>query len=152
MTELESTRAKLKCLEMVEGTKLNWWDVVRFDGCNSGHYLSFGSDRKYEFALGVVEGKPVWEGDRLYDSTGCVFTAKTIEDGSMCGYITPNIVRVMPIELVSWNPPSPKTVMVGLPIEDVEYYASERKLTLAEIEGMIDRRALACKKALKNLK
>lgn len=121
MNELEATRAKLKCLEMVEGTGLDWWNVVKIriksyvDNTSVSCFIptfnfdfEYYENATYEFALGVVEGKPVWNGDRLYDSTGCVFTAKTIEDGRMHGYITPNIVRVMPIELVSWNPPKPK--------------------------------------------
>lgn len=134
MTELEATRAKLKCLEMVEGTELNWWNVVRMKS-NKGLFVESSPDfmcyeiNIYEFALGVVEGKPVWEGDEIYRLDGHKFTA--CEYGmSRCDH-----------NKLSWNPPQPKTVMVELLIEDAEDMARQRAFDSARI-------AVACRKAL----
>lgn len=66
MDELSATRAKLRCLEMVQGTDLSWKDVVRFK--DTKHPVRRSLDDyecdTLEFALGVVEGKPVWPNNK----------------------------------------------------------------------------------------
>lgn len=96
MTELEATRLKLKCLEMVEGTKSKWWEVIKCNGQIPYAQLSFsGKAEDYELALGIfVEGKPVWEGDELYTKEGAAFIVRA--DTRFCS------------SEVSWNPPKPK--------------------------------------------
>lgn len=69
----------------------------------------------YEFPLAVVEGKPVFAGDKLYTSTGLEYIAhKSIAFNVSEGAISQ----------LYWNPPKPKTVMVELLREDAEFWNS----------------------------
>lgn len=128
MNELKATRSKLKCLEMVEGTDLKWWEVVRYATANARPFvnvINFQFDiSDYEFALGVVECKPVWKGDKLWSR----FFNKwvIISDQLTDGYLKTNINEYsnVSIETLSWNQPKPKTLMVDLPIEYVEWCAA----------------------------
>ena len=134
MKEIDATRIKLKCLEMVEGTGLEWWKVIRMPICISDRMPDFSANKEdYELALGIVEGKPVWEGDELYYA-GIKFSAHYGHSFTQPGW--------------SWTPPKQKTLMVELPLEDVELYADERELSLSEIMDLIGRCAEACRKAL----
>jgi len=80
----------------------------------------------YEFPLAVVEGKPVFVGDELWNvPNGFKFTVarKTCVNDELClwndavhgsigGWLSD----------MSWNPPKPKTVMVELMREEAEYF------------------------------
>ena len=75
----------------------------------------------YEFPLAVVEGKPVFVGDELwnvpnnfkFEVSGADVLCDRIRilGGKLCAWI----------EDASWNPPKPKTVMVELLREDAEF-------------------------------
>lgn len=115
MKEIEATRLKLKCLEMVEGTRLKWWEVAKFCGKVTTAPLMFSSpESSYEIALGIVEGKPVWKGDRLYSTLSKEMFAAEINLGTNSPYY-------------SWNPPKPKTVVVELPLDYVKNQAALSK-------------------------
>lgn len=108
MTRIEALRAELKCREMVLCTELEWWEVVRLDGVVS-NYPDFSYPAAcYTFAIGIVEGKPVWEGDKLYGDLG----ESRLADNYM---IFPGTW--------SWHPPKQKTVMIELPIYAVQELA-----------------------------
>lgn len=151
MKEIDATRITLKCMEMVEGTGLKWYDVIRLVGCSNAYGIRLCSDSRwrmgrirlfdgekehYEIALGIVEGKPVWEGDELYYK------------GKLQTFITDKLFR----QEWSWNPPKPKTMMVEFLVEDVEYYANEKAIPFNEILRLIGRRAEACRDALEKQK
>jgi len=91
--------------------------------------LHFGFD--YEFPLAVVEGKPVFVGDKLYDNQGVLKTMYATDDREWIANTT------------SWNPPNPKTVMVELLVEDAK--------NLQEY-GITWRISESCRKALEELK
>lgn len=94
-------------------------------------YTNFiGLPESYEFPLAVIEGRPAFVGDVLYTGRGERFTLDekyrqlSLEDG------------------VSWNPPKPKTMMVELLIEDVQF------LRHAWVQLPSKRISEACRKAL----
>lgn len=68
MTKIESLRMELKCREMVDGTELDWWEVIRHNPTkqNLANTLNAYYPENVELALGIIEGKPVWKGDMLY--------------------------------------------------------------------------------------
>lgn len=136
MNELEATRAKLKCLEMVEGTGLKWWDVIK--GVNGRRFSSAATfslpESNYEFALGVVEGKPVWKGDTLYLPEGLPF--RVTEESTL------------KLNKFTWNQPEPKTIMVELPIEIVKRWSVRPAINESTCNNISD----ACAKALKEAK
>lgn len=161
MTELEATRIKLKCLELVEGTGLNWWEVVRWENtlskdtfmneCVAARCLSLYPAYEFEVALGVVEGKPVWEGDILYHP---IYGKVTIRHSTRSTRYL-KIVGESGVELLaskfSWNPPKPKTVMVELLVEDAEALAYGCKCPITDLKRK-QHGAEACRKALEGLK
>lgn len=54
----------------------------------------------YEFALGIIEDRLVWEGDKLYSTSGVPYVANVSLLLSE---------KVGGIEDLSWNPPAPPT-------------------------------------------
>lgn len=100
----------------------------------------------YEFPLAVVEGKPVFEGDELWNvPNNFKFKVKSIEN-EWCG-VKPCLIgednRCGWVEDCSWNPPKPKTIMVELTVEQAE---------LGEKLGLTTDIASACRKALEAAK
>lgn len=94
MTKIEALRTELKCREMVEDTGLDWWRAIRhpafkFDNPHLESYHLYELD----FALGSIEGKPVWEGDIIYaaDGKACLAQRHYEYPGSW-----------------SWTPPKPQ--------------------------------------------
>lgn len=102
MNELEATRIKLKCLEMVEGTRVEWWGCLRYN-LNTFTYEPLLLSRDvsdYQISLGLLEGKPVFEGDQVYCNGDIVYATETC-DFSHSSW--------------SWNPPKPKPEPIPAP-------------------------------------
>jgi len=89
-----------------------------------------------EFALAIVEGKPVFKGDVLY-----------YKDGSSSGWHP--CCSNQDFGTSSWNPPKPKTVMVELLVEDALAWSPMDEKIVTHIYGNL---AKACRKALGELK
>lgn len=137
MKEIEATRLKLKCLEMVEGTNLKWWEVLTMVGCSetfTSEPMLCGPKNMYTTVLGIVEGKPVWEGDTLYNKiTNQEFKVK-------------NFTRAF--HTYSWNPSKPKTVMVELPLD----YVKNQAVLYKPEKYQLDPLSKACAEALETEK
>lgn len=121
--------------KMIEGTSLTIGECVKVDNIMSGAKVygkgvpTFNSSPEhYDFALFLVEGKPVFEGDVLYSKIICAAIAIT------------NLWEFQDHTL-SWNPPKPKTVMVELPINMANCYAIMQNQDISVLSE-------ACKKAL----
>jgi hypothetical protein len=146
MTKIEALELELAARKMVEGTELVWRKVLRHKldhtWISSGKRFEDCSFTYIELALGIVEGKPVWEGDTLYDSeTGAV--TLSFDCGHPCRGDGKNIGWAW--ERLSWNPPKPKTVMVELPYDWVKFMATE-------VTGIGGGVKVACRKALVGVK
>lgn len=78
MKEIDAARLKLKALEMVEGTDLHWWHVIKYqENPVSSHFSFDGKDEDYNLALGIVEGRPVFKGDKGWsENMECAVTVK----------------------------------------------------------------------------
>jgi len=103
---LEAARAA----KMIEGTKLGVGNCFKLNGIPfNSHHINFDSSPdRYEACLTIVEGKPVFKGDKLYYDGRIQIAGVTrflVDDGISW----------------SWNPPKPKIVMVEMLVEDVEY-------------------------------
>lgn len=141
MTELEIAKLKVKCMEMVEGTNLKWWNVLKFrlvyniwEILHSEPKFNWGAD-DYKLAIAVVEGKPVWEGDTLYfNGEKCTIKQTT---RALCS-----------MHLWSWNPPQPKTLTIELPIADIRYWGSYPNQVHPESARLYE----ACCNAVRRLK
>lgn len=136
MNKIDSLELELKARKMVEGIELNWWNVIRNIGDHYFNPARFIEHPRtaYELALGIIEVKPVWEGDIIYTADGKACRAQRHYEypGSW-----------------SWNPPAPKTAMVELPVEVVEDAAKWEPGYSSEIYSTIGE---ACRKALENQK
>ena len=107
MKKSEFFRKAADCIEMCESAGIA--PTAKYDGATQHCEFSARFYDRYEFPLAIVEGKPVFAGDKLYGDKGGIFTAHeclTIHGGS---------------EKLSWNPPKPKTVTIELPyLEAIE--------------------------------
>lgn len=101
---------------------------------------TISDDYCYRFPLGVVEGKPVFEGDTLWHCNR-EFTA----DGHLPDYV---LDMKNPSEL-SWNPPKPKTLTVELLREDAEKLSGINTNVVTPVYANL---AKACRKALEEQK
>lgn len=107
MTKIEELELELKARKIVDGTELDWRECIRL-AINSKPWAGDLSDyrvEELEFALGILEGKPVWADSRVFahgipvrikQSLGDRFA---LVDGSRIDK-----------EVLSWGPPTPKTV------------------------------------------
>lgn len=141
MKEIEATRLLLKSMEMVEGTKLGWWEVLRANNTKAklseDTVLAVWGKDELELAIGIIEGKPVWGGDKYWHSNGDYCCCKEIDRSLSKEYWS----------RCSWLPPKPKTAMVELLVEDIRDIANwENVLPLG------NRIVEACRKALSELK
>lgn len=159
MKQSELLRKQADMMDMVEKYGIEHWtrlvkvkDSSRdlYTGrttCSSPINAQLCDDCLYTFALGVVEGKPVFEGDELYNThAGKVkiapfpLSSETFV-ASGYGHIT--------IKDCSWNPPKPKTVMVELTVEEASFLANPIKGQPWDVVAKIEK---AAKKALEERK
>lgn len=131
MNELEATRLKLKCLEMVEGTSVKWWECLcylrRYSTPTMFTREPMLNDRyeNYLIALGILEGKPVFSESYVYLPHGLKVKAGDLE------------LSVL-FASGSWSPPKPTPTSNWKPIPVRATYArhkqehAERMAALAE--------------------
>lgn len=137
MKQSELLRKQADMMDMAEKYGIDdWRKLVRVYHSGSETWLSFASREclfsieqyhSHKFALGVVEGRPVFEGDTLYFNG-----------------IPARIRTSLNLDGWTWNPPKPRTVMVELLREDAEAIARDHYELVRLRE--------ACRKALEKLK
>lgn len=131
MNKIEALELELAARKMVEGTELDWWEVLCLSHSNKiGKLFGYPEPtlRLYdlsqtELALGIIEGKPVWNGDRLY------FTNK---DGS---YYQQIATTMHDFTLIGWsrNPPNPNTITVEKELAEIKHKYHEEHQELLKI-------------------
>ena len=121
MKESDLIRKQADMMDMVEGSTLKWYQCVKQNGRIKNKYDSFGfkDDDIFDFALAIVEGRPVFTGDTLYWIAGFEITVESVNDGDV---FDPhgNSAR---LSSLSWNKPKPKTVTIELPLDDADALA-----------------------------
>lgn len=150
MKESEFFLEVSRCFSLAENTGCN--DVFRIGGVTRDiRNIGFNcvAREKYIFALGVVEGKGVFKGDKFWSAaSGNEYIADTYYGDSI---ITTSGIGMCTINL-SWQPPKPKTVMIELLLDDVAWEICQTKITLPELNKIVERRHFAYIKALENSK
>lgn len=106
-------REYARVLDMVEGTNVKPFECVKHViGTTVGKF--FGEPEfnqipsDYQFAISIVEDKPVFIGDELYWKSGnnSKYKIKSITDD---GWLVTDDNGIFHIMGASWNPPKPKT-------------------------------------------
>jgi hypothetical protein len=123
MTLSELYLEAARVAKMIEGTDLLINDVIKIYGIvyERERVLFRHEPEAYEFALAIVEGKPVFKGDELYDGNGCKIIVERTDGVNIYGTHC-NLDRVVwDIKLCSFSP-KPKTVMVELLVEDAHQF------------------------------
>jgi hypothetical protein len=140
MKNYEALELQAKAMRLVEGTGLNWNEVIRLHSriiYNGRYDLNGYKPGDCELALTIVEGKPVFNGDVLYTKiNGCTHTI------DQYNYDFANY---------SWNPPKPKTVLVEMLVVDAEVMVSTFSC-FEDAEYAVGRVSASCRKALGELK
>lgn len=151
MKEQDRLRIKADLMDLVEGTDLNWWECIKVDGtvykiARPNFSLSMES---YEPSTLIIDNKPVFRGDKLYDNSyanGRGFIYKYY-DKNIGKIISKNEIEYS-VSDVSWTPKE-RTVMIEVPLSAVEAYAN---ISLCQYHDDDMAMILACKKAIECLK
>lgn len=99
---------------------------------NSELAPAFVRPEDWEFAIAILEGKPVFIGDEVFDVLGNTVTVNQYHFD----------MPAVNWEKLSWNPPKPKTALIELPLEMVEIVGDPRCLiTSSDLDTIIN----ACK-------
>ena len=158
MKPQEQLRMQADAMDMVEGTRLEWQSCVQVKKSSGGWVVkkepSMSVDFEYRLALCILEGKPVFAGDEIWNvKEEFKFTVHSWD--RIC-----KEVRLISeknswawLKNASWNPPKPKTVMVELPLEVAKNLVEfDNSPYFAAFNPQLKIYIDACKKALKELK
>ena len=111
-----------RVIKMCEGTSAKPWDCIKgkngYYFCNFNTHPEFTSNPdKYEFAVAILEGKPVFVGDKIFNIISDRFI--TVQPEDAFANISPVLSKVY-----SWKPPKQKRTFmlngVELPCPDKE--------------------------------
>lgn len=134
MKQSELLRKQADMIDLAEKHGIdNWKEMVRYKHEDRWFIKvdeTLNQSDVYQFALGVVEGQPVFAGDTLYTANGTAYTAKEGE----------------PVIGGTWTKPKPSTILVELLVEDAEWAANNRSyFPYARISD-------SCRRALESIK
>jgi len=122
-------REYARVIDMCEGTGLEQFDCMKYMGRiyrdhNGSRNPSFDRPAsEFSFALAIVEGKPVFEGDVLYCTAEHCWicrqngTSKFIVGDKSTGGVGPNFDKA------TWTPPKPKTITVTIPYDAAKEFS-----------------------------
>jgi len=146
MKKSDLHREYARVIDMCEGTGVIPFQAVKYRGTLSKYFLEFSHPTEdYEFPLAIVESKPVFRGDKLYNRNGSEFTAHKITKFGTGAIVNEGeLIGDVP-KFCSWTPPKPATITVELLREDAE---DIRMWPLQQYESLRNIKE-ACEKALK---
>jgi hypothetical protein len=115
MSKADLHRKYADALDLCEKHGIDEFCAVRYKGnyVPASYFKDIASD--YTFPVAVIEGKPVFLGDELYESSGYKITV-TNGEALMADSLALNY---------SWNPPKPKTFTLN----GVEFEAPSKQRT-----------------------
>ena len=113
MKKSDLYREYARIVDMCESTNIKPKECVKHGGFTLSRYdKDFNHlPDSYSFAIAIVEGMPVFEGDVLYGPDGIKFTVNSLHCRRYTGYALCSC---------SWNPPKPKEVTITISREDAE--------------------------------
>lgn len=159
-TDLYTQYAKV--IELCKGTKLEEtpWKGVRYDSCEFSfedvdHHPNFkGDPAKYEFAVAVLEDKPVFVGDEIYHKLEAIkvrVVNTTIVKS--CDTNTNHGININE-DYFTWTPPAPKRtftlngVELPCPVDETSFDAMHNILHIGhcafKFENKEDRKRVVC--------
>ena len=139
MKKSDLYREYARVIDMCEGTGLEQFDCMKYMGCiyrdhNGSKNPSFDRPAsEFSFALAIVEGKPVFEGDVLYDSKGNKYNIPSGAEWYWNNY--------------SWTQPKPATITVTIPYAVAKSFLEVDKIS--EMMPIMEVLNNAIKEALK---
>jgi len=145
--ESELHHAWANWLDMCEGTEVNVNSGWRWVDRRYSNYKPMFDDNpeNYKIAIGIVENKPVFIGDELYNHNGGKLQASAV------GFTWHDKeARNSWLKSLSWSPPKPNKAMVELSLEDISFFSLRTPFN-TEKQHWINFYA-ACRKTLENLK
>jgi len=144
-TKADLFREYARVIDMCEGTKVKPCACVKVNGFALASeppsepqcYFDEMYSNLFEFALAIVENRPVFKGDYIYLGIGLNGDKYSVNKAFFETYKGHKF---------SWNPPKPKTVMVEMLREDAIKIADF--FNISNCTSIWDRASVACKKAL----
>lgn len=114
MKKSDLYRELARVIDMCEGTGVDPKFCWKYEGVNINGMPYFDSElEQYEFAVAILEGKPVFVGDKVY-ANNC--TSPLIVGGisKQNGYIFVGNCINYDISILSWNPPKKTFLLNGV--------------------------------------
>lgn len=118
---IELMREYVRVSDMCKGTDVKPWECVKYAG-NTGFYNHpnfIKNTESMEFAIAILEGRPVFVGCKLWFKDEC---KKVTVYGKRDGYIDTNEFGTIGYSGLSWTPPTKKRTFmlngVELPCPD----------------------------------
>lgn len=122
MKKSDLYREWARVLDMCEGTEVSPGLCWMLNGLGRGQDCipKFNSDdERYEFAVAILEGKPVFVGDKVY-ANNCTSPLTVKGSSKQLGYISVGNCVNYDISILSWNSPNKTFLLNGeeLPCPD----------------------------------
>jgi hypothetical protein len=123
-TRADLFREYARVIDMCEGTEVYPAQCVKINGIPCVLTPTFeNSENNYSFALAIVEGKPVFDGDELFSDLSSQKDRHLIAARLSGNRIMMTDGGIFCLSDLSWNPPKRKTFMLNgeeLPMPDGE--------------------------------
>jgi len=134
MKKSDLYREYARVIDMCEADEISTYGCVKHNGIPLSGVPYFNNEpAKWEFALAIVEGKPVFEGDVLYDSKGNKYNIPSGAEWYWNNY--------------SWTQPKPATITVTIPYAVAKSFLEVDKIS--EMMPIMEMLNNAIKEALK---
>lgn len=107
-TKADLHREYARVCDLCEGVEVKSWKCVRMNTLGTIRYYFddpkfIEPPERYQFALAIVEGKPVFPGDLLYNKI----------TGKQSTIFSEIVGNRLTLENWSWNPPQPKKLVLN---------------------------------------
>jgi len=126
-----------RVIKMCEGTSAKPWDCIKgkngYYFCNFNTHPEFTSNPdKYEFAVAILEGKPVFVGDKIFNIISDRFI--TVQPEDAFANISPVLSKVY-----SWKPPKQKRTFMlnGIELPCPVDWTESANSDIAVIDGEV---------------
>lgn len=123
-TTADCLRELARVVDMFEGTGLSWRNGIcegLYPNWPSHEYPRFLTPCDWKFARAIVEGKPVFVGDTMYDKTGAEFKVRFLPDlgGRIVLSMFDHVAGIRYADECSWSKPKAKEKL-SMPATDEE--------------------------------
>jgi len=130
MKKSDLYREWARVLDMCEGSNVSPYSCVKYQGGILLANPEFSDYPEcYEFAVAILEDKPVFVGDKIY-ANNCVSQLTVVGKSTQQGYIYVGDSVNYDISILSWNPPKKTFLLNGVDLPCPAFCIPKSRLTI----------------------